>query len=66
MTKEIFSKVSIEMQRTMVLTWLRVLAYGCKEHPSYRAKREPRVDCSDCKTIWSSRQNLIMADELDP
>lgn len=54
------------MQRTMVLTWLRVLAYGCKEHPSYRAKREPRVDCSDCKTIWSSRQNLIMADELDP
>jgi len=35
------------------------LARGCKEHPSYRAKRKPTADCGRCNDMWLISQDII-------
>lgn len=37
---------------------LRLLAEGCSDHPSYRAKRKPSADCERCLTMWQVAQEL--------
>jgi len=44
-----------------VLTRMRVLEIlvdGCKKHPAYRAKREPKADCDMCRKMWRARKQL--------
>jgi hypothetical protein len=36
----------------------RVLAIGCSEHPSYRAKRKPTAECEKCMQLWDFSQEL--------
>jgi hypothetical protein len=44
---------------------LQILVNGCNQHPSYRAKRQPRCECNYCKTMWSARQKLIALSQIN-
>ena len=40
------------------LNLLRILADGCRVHPSYRAKREVTIRCAECLKMWDARTKL--------
>lgn len=42
-----------------VIELLKILANGCKYHPSYRAKRKVITWCETCNQMWDTRQKLI-------
>lgn len=42
------------------------LIRGCKKHPAYRAIREPRVDCEECKKLKMWKDLLIQRGKLTP
>ena len=37
---------------------LKVLAKGCKKHPSYRAIRKATERCEECVAVWKARVEL--------
>ena len=40
------------------LNLLRILADGCRLHPSYRAKRKVTIRCDECLKMWDARTKL--------
>lgn len=44
-----------------IINLLIALSEGCKEHPAYRAKRQPRINCEGCHEMWDARQKLVDA-----
>tara|TARA_B100000780_G_C20963921_1_gene384784 strand:+ start:251 stop:403 length:153 start_codon:yes stop_codon:yes gene_type:complete len=36
----------------------KILAEGCRKHPAYRAKREVKIECDPCNTVWKARLEL--------
>ena len=45
-----------KLERQVVL--LKILAKGCKKHPSYRAIRKATERCEVCVVIWQARVEL--------
>lgn len=46
-------------KRNDEITYLRILAEGCRKHPAYRARRRPGVDgCEACDAMYVARQEL--------
>ena len=41
-----------------VVELLKILAEGCKTHPSYRAKRKVITWCETCNLMYEARQKL--------
>ena len=37
---------------------LKILAKGCKKHPSYRAIRKATGRCEECVVVWNARVKL--------
>ena len=37
---------------------LKILAKGCKKHPSYRAIRKATERCEECVVVWQARMEL--------
>ena len=37
---------------------LKILAEGCRKHPSYRARRPATGRCEECIIVWNARLEL--------
>ena len=42
---------------------LKILAKGCKKHPSYRAIRKATERCEECVIVWQARVELNVLEE---
>ena len=42
---------------------LKILAKGCKKHPSYRAIRKATERCDECVVVWQARVKLNAIEE---
>lgn len=40
------------------LQLMKVLVYGCKKHPAYRAIRPATGNCEPCVKMWNARLEL--------
>lgn len=56
---EIQTRIDEYVEYKENIEWLKILAIGCKDHPSYRAKRKINTWCETCNQMWDARQNLI-------
>ena len=45
-----------KLERQVV--FFKILAKGCKKHPSYRAIRKATERCEECVVIWQARVEL--------
>ena len=48
--------INHKLERQLVL--LKILAKGCKKHPSYRAIKKATGRCEECLVIWQARLEL--------
>lgn len=40
------------------LRLFRAIHAGCKLHPTYKAAREPKTKCRECREMWKAKQSL--------
>lgn len=56
--EEIARITTLNTQQTRRMIHLTVLAVGCSQHSSYRARRKVTTFCETCNLMWEASQAL--------